>query len=559
MLTPMCLRVLRVHRVLGIDERADPATPLRLRDHVVDERRLARRLRAEDLDHPPAREAADPERQVERERAGRDRCDRVCALSLILMTDPLPNCRSIWPSATSSASSRFIFVAPPRIVPSHVMPGSITGCIGRNVNRCSDGTRVPVTRDDAHSATRPTVLAGCVPASVPSSVPTFVSSSVVSSARTRWRRGDRRPGPDPFALAGKLEAPRELPRRAGRRGSARGRPASRRCLRRARRCRSRRPPRLTPSRSRAPIRHRGRNLGRHRAVRRRSAPAGRRAAASLTLVVVGDDAAHEHVTRARDVGQTARDQPTRARLGSCEGQTRVHGTASSTSSWTVRSSRPNRCSSSGSTRACSRSRRRALPRLARRCSRRGSRNRARRSSPRRRRRRRRHRRAPSPPPTRSRRRSAGRGASGVIVPREDARSGADSSTRGHSRCSSPGGPGQDDEHAVPRVEHEPGAVPAIPSETSLRRARSPASRTPGAKSAYGRPHAARRTRARSARSWPRALRRRGDRGPRPERRARPCDHRGSGRARPRRGRRRPSYCRREALASSSVGIVADDR
>ena len=44
--------------------------------HVVDERRLARRLGAEDLDDPPARQPADPEREVERERAGGDRADR---------------------------------------------------------------------------------------------------------------------------------------------------------------------------------------------------------------------------------------------------------------------------------------------------------------------------------------------------------------------------------------------------------------------------------------------------------------------------------------------------
>jgi hypothetical protein len=30
-----------VHRMLGVDERADAAAPLRLRDHVVDEGRLA--------------------------------------------------------------------------------------------------------------------------------------------------------------------------------------------------------------------------------------------------------------------------------------------------------------------------------------------------------------------------------------------------------------------------------------------------------------------------------------------------------------------------------------
>ena len=102
-------RVRRVHRVLGVDERADPAAALRLCDHVVDERRLARRLGAEDLDDPPSREPADTEGEVERERAGRDRSDRdqragrSCA-------SPSP-CRTAarsWPSATSSASSRFI-------------------------------------------------------------------------------------------------------------------------------------------------------------------------------------------------------------------------------------------------------------------------------------------------------------------------------------------------------------------------------------------------------------------------------------------------------------------
>ena len=74
------LRVGRVHRMLGVDEGADAAEALRLGDHVVDERRLARRLRAEDLDHATARQAADPERHVERERAGRDRADRDLSL-----------------------------------------------------------------------------------------------------------------------------------------------------------------------------------------------------------------------------------------------------------------------------------------------------------------------------------------------------------------------------------------------------------------------------------------------------------------------------------------------
>ena len=75
MSTPIRRGVLRIHRVLGVDEGADAAAPLRLGHHVVDERRLARGLRAEDLDDPAARQPADAERQVERERAGGDRAD----------------------------------------------------------------------------------------------------------------------------------------------------------------------------------------------------------------------------------------------------------------------------------------------------------------------------------------------------------------------------------------------------------------------------------------------------------------------------------------------------
>ena len=66
------LGVQRVHRVLGVDERADPAELLRLGDHVVDQRRLTGGLRAEDLHDPPARDAADAEREIERQRAGRE-------------------------------------------------------------------------------------------------------------------------------------------------------------------------------------------------------------------------------------------------------------------------------------------------------------------------------------------------------------------------------------------------------------------------------------------------------------------------------------------------------
>jgi hypothetical protein len=51
--------------VLGVDERADAAAALRLRDHVVDEGRLTGGLRAEDLDHAAAGQPTHAERDVE--------------------------------------------------------------------------------------------------------------------------------------------------------------------------------------------------------------------------------------------------------------------------------------------------------------------------------------------------------------------------------------------------------------------------------------------------------------------------------------------------------------
>ena len=72
MSTPIRREYAGVHRVLGVDERADAAAALRLRDHVVDERRLARGLRAEDLDDAAARQAADPQGDVEGEGPGGD-------------------------------------------------------------------------------------------------------------------------------------------------------------------------------------------------------------------------------------------------------------------------------------------------------------------------------------------------------------------------------------------------------------------------------------------------------------------------------------------------------
>jgi hypothetical protein len=62
--------------VLGIDERAHTAELLRLGDQVVDKRRLTGGLRAEDLDDPSARDTADPERDIERQRAGGNRVNR---------------------------------------------------------------------------------------------------------------------------------------------------------------------------------------------------------------------------------------------------------------------------------------------------------------------------------------------------------------------------------------------------------------------------------------------------------------------------------------------------
>jgi hypothetical protein len=68
-------RVRDVERVLRVDERRDAACLLGLRDRVQRERRLPARLGPVDLDDPAARKAADPRRQVERERSGRDRSD----------------------------------------------------------------------------------------------------------------------------------------------------------------------------------------------------------------------------------------------------------------------------------------------------------------------------------------------------------------------------------------------------------------------------------------------------------------------------------------------------
>ena len=67
--------VLGIERVLGVDERGDAARLLRVGDRVERQRRLTRRLRTVDLDDAAAREPADAERDVERDRTGRDDLD----------------------------------------------------------------------------------------------------------------------------------------------------------------------------------------------------------------------------------------------------------------------------------------------------------------------------------------------------------------------------------------------------------------------------------------------------------------------------------------------------
>src|SRR6266511_3423035 len=69
---PQHLRIVRIERVLGVDEHRDPAQPLGLRDDVQADRGLARTFRAEHLDDPPPRDASDAEGHVQRQRPGWD-------------------------------------------------------------------------------------------------------------------------------------------------------------------------------------------------------------------------------------------------------------------------------------------------------------------------------------------------------------------------------------------------------------------------------------------------------------------------------------------------------
>jgi hypothetical protein len=71
----------RIERMFGVDEGGGAARLLRLGDGMQRERRLARRFRPVNFDHAAARQAADAERDIEPERAGRDRLDLDAFLS----------------------------------------------------------------------------------------------------------------------------------------------------------------------------------------------------------------------------------------------------------------------------------------------------------------------------------------------------------------------------------------------------------------------------------------------------------------------------------------------
>src|SRR3990172_6968443 len=73
---PALGRIPRVQRMFHVDVGARPAQLLRFRHDVLAQRRLARRLRPKDLRHPSPRHAPHPQRQVQRQRPGRDRLHR---------------------------------------------------------------------------------------------------------------------------------------------------------------------------------------------------------------------------------------------------------------------------------------------------------------------------------------------------------------------------------------------------------------------------------------------------------------------------------------------------
>ena len=74
------LGVVRIQRVLGVDERRDAACRLRVGHRVQRDGGLTRGLRTVDLDDPAARQPADAERHVQGDRSGGDDRDRLAHL-----------------------------------------------------------------------------------------------------------------------------------------------------------------------------------------------------------------------------------------------------------------------------------------------------------------------------------------------------------------------------------------------------------------------------------------------------------------------------------------------
>ena len=102
-----------IERVLGVDEGGDAAQALRLGDDVQREGGLAGRLRPVDLDDAAAREAADARarRRASSAPVGMTAISSSGPPAPSRMTAPLPNCRSIWEIARSSACRRSLFTS----------------------------------------------------------------------------------------------------------------------------------------------------------------------------------------------------------------------------------------------------------------------------------------------------------------------------------------------------------------------------------------------------------------------------------------------------------------
>ena len=84
---PHLARVRRVQCVLGVDDRAGAAQALSFGDHVLNQRRLAGRLGAEDFGDSAAGHAADPQGDVQGNRTGGDGIDRHALLGLAQLHD----------------------------------------------------------------------------------------------------------------------------------------------------------------------------------------------------------------------------------------------------------------------------------------------------------------------------------------------------------------------------------------------------------------------------------------------------------------------------------------